>query len=422
MLLLRQIKIADRLSPLAGQVADLLIKDGEIVDLGQIVKMPEGCEEYDGQGKWVSPGFLDIGAYLGDPGSEDREDVESLAAAGLRGGYTQLAVLPNTSPVRQDKASVDYLRLKSVGLPVELLPLGAVTKDTAGKELTEMIDLHQAGVVGYTDGLHPIVQSGVMRLALEYVRSFEGTVINQPLELSLIPDAHLHEGELSTRLGMRGLPVIAETIPLQRDLNLLAYTESRLLVHLLSSESGLSILGKARSAGLRVYGSVSAAHLQFTVDALSDFDVNFKLMPPLRDESDRIALIEGVKSGVIQHVASHHQSHQTEAKRLEFPYAEFGSQFLETCVSQAFTVLGDAMSAEQFCSLFSHGPREALGMNQHIIDTGEPAELTLFDPNVEWSPVAADFGQKSVNTPMIGHTLKGRPVGTYHKNRLWTLV
>ncbi|MEM6395041.1 MAG: dihydroorotase [Bacteroidota bacterium] len=418
--LFRQIRIADRLSPLAGQTADLLVKDGRITKLAKHIDAPEVCPIHDGQGQWVSPGFLDIGAYLGDPGHEDREDVESLATAGLRGGYTQLAVLPNTHPARQDKSGVDYLKMKSAGLAVDLLPLAAVSKDTEGIELTEMIDLHRAGAVGYTDGLHPINNGQLMRLAQEYVRTFGGTIINQPLEVELAPEAQIHEGELSTRLGMRGFPLMTETIPLQRDLEILSYTDSRLLVHLLSGQASLDILRKAKEAGLKVYASVSAAHLQFTVDALAAFDVSYKLLPPLRDESDRKALISGIKDGTIQHVASHHQSHQPEAKRLEFPYADFGSQFLETCVAQANTILGADMSPEDICALFSHGPREALGLDQIHIAEGQPAQLSIFDPSQEWTPTADDFGQKSVNTPMIGQALRGRPIGIYHKNRLWT--
>lgn len=407
---------------MAGQIADLLIKDGQIAELADRVSPPSGCDVHEGKGQWVSPGFLDIGAFLGDPGFEDREDILSLAEAGLKGGYTQLAVLPNTHPVRQDKAGVDYLRMKTADLPLDLLPLCAVSKDTEGRELTEMLDLHQAGAVGYTDGLHPINNTGLLRLALEYVRSFDGTIINQPLEIDLAPDAQIHEGSLSTQLGMRGFPEMVETIPLRRDLEILAYTNSRLLVHLLSSEAGVAILSEAKANDLQVFGSVSAAHLQFTVDELNAFDVNFKLLPPLRAENDRQALIRAVQDGTIQHVASHHQSHQVESKRLEFPYADFGSQFLETCVAQTHTVLGTEMSPEDFCALFSHGPREALGIEQHHIAKGQPASLTIFDPDLKWEPTADNFGQKSVNTPMIGHTLQGRPVGIYHKNRLWTSV
>lgn len=418
--LLRQVTIADRRSPHNGQTLDLLIENGLIAKIGPKLRKPKDCPVYNAKGQWVSPGFLDIGAYLGDPGAEDREDVHSLAAAGQRGGYTQLAVLPNTDPVRHDKSGVEYLSRRSAALAVDLLPLGAVSRDTAGSEITEMIDMQRAGAVGFTDGLHPIQSAGLLKLALQYVKGFGGTIINQPIDLGLAPHAQLHEGPLSTRLGMPGFPLMSETIALQRDLEVLAYTDSRLLVHLISTSAGLALIKASRKKGLQVFSSVSAAHLQFTVDALESFDPNYKLLPPLREEGDRKALVKAVLQGHIDHIASHHQSHQPEAKILEFPYAEFGSQALETCVAQAYTVLGDQLAPDQFCALFSHGPRKALGLAARHIEVGQLADLSLFDPQQEWTPQPVDFGTKSVNSPLIGQQLQGRPVATYHKEQLWT--
>ena len=418
--LLRQVTITDQHSSFNGQTVDLLIENGLIAKIAPQLRKPKDCPVYAAQGQWASPGFLDIGAYLGDPGAEDREDIPSLAAAGQRGGYTQLAVLPNTDPVRHDKSGVEYLKRASANLAVELLPLGAVSRNTSGKEITEMIDMHRAGAVGFTDGLHPIQSAGLLKLALQYVKGFGGTVINQPIDLSLAPHAQLHEGPVSTRLGMPGFPVMSETIALQRDLEVLAYTDSRLLVHLISTSAGLALLKAARKKGQQVFSSVSAAHLQFTVEELESFDPNFKLLPPLREEQDRKALVKAVVQGHIDHIASHHQSHQSEAKILEFPYAEFGSQALETCVAQAFSILGEQLAPDQFCSLFSHGPRKALGLPLRQIEIGQVAELTLFDPQLQWTPQPNDFGTKSVNSPLIGHQLQGRPVATYHKEQLWT--
>ncbi len=422
MQLLRQVTIADQLSPYNGQTVDLLIEHGHIAKVAKQIRKPKDCPVYHGKGQWLSPGFLDIGPYLGDPGAEEREDIDSLVAAARRGGYTQLAVLPNTNPVRQDKSGIDYLRRRAENLAVELLPLGAVSRDTKGVEITEMIDMQQAGAVAFTDGLHPIQSAGILKLALNYVKVFGGTIINQPIDLSLAPNAQLHEGPISTQLGMAGFPEMSETIALQRDIELLAYTDSRLLVHLISTSAGLKLVRAARKKGLQLFSSVSAAHLQFTVAAVEDFDPNFKFLPPLREDSDRKALIKGILDGSIDHIASHHQSHHPEAKVLEFPYADFGSQGLEACIAQAYTVLEDKLTPAAFCALFSHGPRTALGLEKHSIEKGQPANLSLFDPDMSWTPTADDFGTKSTNSPLLGQELLGRPVATYHKEQLWTSV
>lgn len=411
--LLKQLTIADLHSPYDGQLCDLRIADGQLVEIGPQLASKASETVVEMKGHYVSPGFFDIGAYLGDPGHEDREDITSLAAAAIRGGYTSVAVLPNTDPVRHDKSGIRYLQERSKGLDVHLLPLGAISRDTAGKDITEMIDMHQAGALAFTDGLRPVNDAGLMLRALEYAKSFGGIIINQPLQAKLAAGAQIHEGPMSTQLGMLGFSALSETLAVHRDLELLAYTQSKLLLHLISSAQSVELLRKAKQQDLQVAATVSAMHLQFTVDELANFDVNFKISPPLREESDRQALIEAVLDGTIDGIVSHHIGCTTEEKELEFPYADFGSLGLETAFGQAATVLAARISPSRLAALFSHGPRKALGVERLHIQEGAAAELTFFQLAASWEVEPTDLASKNHNTPMLGRKLSAKPSGVY---------
>ncbi len=421
MYLLKQLTIADPASPHDGSSCDLLLAGGKILAIDTVLEAKAGAVVIDMSGHYASPGFLDIGAYLGDPGHEEREDIESLAAAALFGGYTAVAVLPNTHPPRHDKSGVRYLQERSKGLAVHLLPLGAVSQDTAGKDITEMIDMKMAGAVAFTDGLHSISDAGLMLRALQYAKHFEGTIINQPLHPKLSQGAQMHEGYLSTQLGMLGFPTMSETLVVQRDLELLEYTQSRLLIHLLSAAKSVELVAAAKQKGLVVSASVSAMHLQFTEEELYDFDSNFKLLPPLRAEEDRQALLAAIRSGVIDCVVSNHVGCQVEQKELEFPYADFGCLGLETAFAQTATVLAEQLSPGELAALFSAGPRQALGLAPQSIAVGQAAVLSFFRLEDRWTVRPQDLAARSRNTPMIGKSLLGRPSGIFQSDTLHLL-
>ncbi len=416
--LLKQLTIADLHSPHDGQLCDLRLATGQIVEIGTNLSPKTTEVVVDMQGHYASPGFFDIGAYLGDPGHEDREDMESLAAAAIRGGYTSLAVLPNTDPVRHDKSGIRYLQERSKNLGLSLLPLGAISRDAAGKDITEMIDMHHAGALAFTDGLRPVADASLLLRALEYAKGFGGIIINQPLQPKLAVGAQIHEGPMSTQLGMLGFSALSETLAVHRDLELLAYTQSKLILHLISSAQSVELLKKAKEQGLQVAATVSAMHLQFTVEELSNFDANFKLSPPLREENDRQALLAAVLDGTIDCIVSHHVGCTTEEKELEFPYADFGSLGLETAFAQAATALAERISPARLAALFSHGPRKALGVEGLCIQEGAEAALTFFQLPTNWEVGSADLASKNRNTPMIGRKLIAKPNGVYKFGRL----
>ncbi|PHI19586.1 dihydroorotase [Lewinellaceae bacterium SD302] len=418
--LLRNILVTDSRSAHNGQLVDLRITDDEnkIAAIGKKLPRSKDEIEFDLKGVRASPGFIDLGPYLGDPGHEEREDLESLALAAARGGYVAVAPLPDAKPVRHDKSGISYLLDRSKDLAVDFLPLGAISQDLSGTDITEMLDMHAAGAIGFTDAPKPVASAGLMSRALHYVKAFGGLVINQPLDRSLAPHGQLHEGTVSTGMGIPGLPPISEHLMLYRDLELLEYAESALLVHLVSTVRSLEMIRAARQKGLDVSASVAALNLQFTDEAVSDFDPNFKVLPPLRSASDRDALIKGLREGTLDLIVSNHQAHETESKDLEFAYAEFGATALQSCFAQAVTVLGSTFEPAEIAAFFSHGPRRALRLPALAIEEGATASLSFFDLEATGSFAQHPATEKGLNNGLIGRELTGRPVATFRAGKL----
>lgn len=417
--LLRRLTVHDPASSFNGQTVDLLLVDGRIEAIGtalsseradRVVEWPEGTG--------VSPGWVDIGAYVGDPGQEQRETLDSLARAAAAGGYTRVAVLPNTEPQLHDKGGIQYITAEAERLPIFVHPLGAVSHATAGKEITEMIDMQRSGAIAFTDGLHPIAQTGLLLRALQYVKSFDGLIVNMPLDLSLIADGQLHEGALSTSLGMPGIPTVAETMYLERDISLLAYSDSRLHVHGVASRESVTLIRKAKARGLRISAATPVLNLLHTDAVLAEFDSNYKVLPPLREAADREALREAVADGTIDMVYSNHQPLDPEAKDLEYPYADFGAEGLETAYAALRSALGNLMSPELLVRTLSGAARELFALPPATIADGARAELSFFLPNTAWTPTADDLRSLSNNNPLLGQSLIGRPLGIYAKAQL----
>lgn len=410
-MLFRSLKITDPNGPHNGKTLDLRVTDGLIADLAPELKPEAGEEVIELTGACASPGFVDLGAYLGDPGHEEREDIESLRAAAAAGGYVAVAALPNTEPVRQSVADVAYLLRQNGAHPTDLLPLAALSKNLAGKDMVEMLDLNDAGALVFTDGPKRRVSGSLLKRTLEYSKVRDLAIMFSPYDEQLVPDGQIHEGAVSTRLGMRGIPDMSETIPLKRAMEVLDYTDGILIVHLLSTAAGVAEVRRAKEAGLEVRATVSAHHLQFTVTELEGFDTNFKMLPPLREETDRQALIAGLKDGTIDAIVSNHCARHGEEKELEFPYADFGALGLQTAFRQALAALDGQLSVEEIAAKFSGPARLMLGFTPEHVAKGNKACLTLFTTqgNSEFS--ADQIRGKTVNSPLIGKTLPGKILG-----------
>jgi len=418
-MLFRSLHITDPDGPHDDQILDLRLHDGVITHLGPKLTPEEGEEVVEWSGAHVTAGFVDLGAYLGDPGHEEREDIESLRAAAAAGGYTSVVTLPNTDPVRQSVADLAYLLRQNGAHPVDLLPAVALSVGLEGKDMTAMLELHDAGAAVFTDGPKRRVSGSLLKRTLEYARVKNSRVMISPYDEALVPEGQLHEGPVSTRLGLRGIPEMSETIPLKRAMEILAYTDSSLIVHLVSTAAGVEEIRRAKAAGLRVRATVSAHHLFFTVDELTGFDPNFKMLPPLREETDRQALIAGVVDGTIDCIVSNHVARHGEEKDLEFPYADFGALGLQTAFRQALAVFDGKLSVGEITRRFNEFPALLLGSEtlhpaaapDNRLRAGTRMPLTFFTTEGSSEFQAADIAGKTRNSPLIGRELPGKILG-----------
>mgnify|MGYP006284130515 CR=1 FL=1 len=415
-LLIRQATIIDPASPHHGQQRDILIDDERIVRIGEALPA-DGAEIITYEGLHLSPGWVDMGVQIGDPGFEHREDIESVTAAAAAGGFTSLGVYPNTEPAIHAKPEVNYLIKQSRLNLVDILPIGAVTRDCAGKEITEMIDMSRVGAVAFSDGAHPIQNNGMMMRALQYVKAFNGMVINRPHDASIAAGGQVHEGAISTMLGMKGIPNMAEEMMVQRDIYLAEYTDSRVHIAGVSSAQSVALIRQAKAKGVAVTCSVPALNLVFTEEEVRHFDVQFKVLPPLRSVADRDGLREGVRDGTIDVIFSNHVPLEQEQKKLEFAYAGFGAIGLETTYGLLNTHLRELLSAEMLVEKMAIQPRAVFDLAPISVVEGGMAELTLFLPEQEWRVDRQALLSKSANTPLHGHQLRGRAVGVIHNGQ-----
>lgn len=416
--LIKQARIISPTSPFNGQIKDILISDGNITTIAdaitetadQLVEQPGLC---------VSIGWMDIFANFADPGYEYKETLETGAKAAAAGGFTDVLVLPNTNPVVHNKSQVEYIIQRSKPLAVTIHPIGAVTKNTEGKDLAEMYDMNQSGTLAFGDGIHSIQSSGLLLKALQYVKSFDGIVIQVPNDKSIGTNGLMNEGIISTRLGLPGKPAIAEELMVARDIKLARYTNSKLHFTGISSAKSLEYIKRAKDEGLNISCSVSPQHLYFIDADLQEYDTNLKLNPPLRTADDRQALLAAVADGTIDCIASHHFPQNWDGKTCEFEYAKEGSIGLET----VFGVLGLVMvngewSIEKTVELLSVNPRKIFGMPVPEIKEGAAACLTLFTPDDSYIFDSSMIRSKSKNAAFIGKTLKGKVKGIINKGKI----
>ncbi|MDG1295920.1 MAG: hypothetical protein P8P48_02200 [Saprospiraceae bacterium] len=395
---------------LKGQ--DLLIQNNVLEKIGPSLE-DTSAKEIIGKDLWVFHGFCDIGAQVKDPGFEHLEDIHSLQRTAGSGGYTQVAVFPNTNPAIHSKAEVKYIaNSQDNKIPCRLSTIGAVTRDSLGVDIAEMMEMNEAGAVAFSDGRKSIQIGGVMMRALLYVKSFGGLVINRPEDASLFHEPQMHEGLTSTSLGMRGQAGIAEELFLERDLSLLEYTDSKLLVYGLSSAKSVARVRAAKQAGLKVSASVCIWNLIFTDKDLEGFDPNYKLKPMLRSESDRRALIEGLRDGTIEHIVSNHDAYDAEDKKLEFPYAEFGAIGLQTMLSAYDTYLSEEIDLSVFINALCRNNRALLQLDALELRQGMPVEINVFDRGQTWDYNAASNTSKCDNSPLFLRELKTKHILT----------
>ncbi len=420
-LLIKEIYVIDPKNGRNGAV-DVLIKKGKISSLKKEIKA-DGIEIYDGKGKYLFPGLIDMHVHFREPGFEQKETVASGARSALRGGFVAVVTMPNTNPPCDHHSIIDNIIRKANEVPFYVFPSATLTKDRAGKELSEMVDLKRAGALAVTDDGDWVADSLLMRRALEYASMLDLLVISHAEDKRLTAGGVMNEGVMSTKLGLKGIPNASEEIAVSRDLLLGKLTQARLHITHISTLGSVELIRRAKKEGVLVTCDATPHHLLLTDEALKTYDTNYKMMPPLRTEEDRLALIAGIQDGTIDAVVTDHAPHTEEEKMEEYPTAPFGVIGLETSLAAVLTELYHErkMSLDQVVRLMSVKPAEILKLPKGFgsIEEGSEANLTIVDLNEEWIAHKDEFISKSKNSAFIGKHFKGKAVGTICRGKLW---
>lgn len=414
-ILLRKAKIIQEGHPLNGKVRDILIENGIIKDLNFKGKTDANTSIISSKNLHVSNGWVDLKANLGQPGFEERETLISGSKAAAAGGFTKVCVLPSNNPISENKSTVEFIKNHNKDNVVTLLPYGSITTGCNGKDLADLYDMKQAGAIGFTDDLQHIQNPKLLQLALEYAKGFDGIVVSVPLNHDIAGKGNVNEGHASTSLGLKGIPHFAEEIQVARDLKILEYTEGRLHFTGISSAESFQLIANAKKKGLDVTCDVAAHLLVFNDDVLEDFDSNFKVMPPIRTEKDRKSIIKNLQANVIDAVVSDHRPQNIENKDCEFETAHYGMIGLQTVFSN---LLEAGISIDMAVNKLTSGPSNVINLKQSEIDTGNMANLTIFDPDLEWDFTSQTNYSLSSNSPFLDKTLKGKVLGVIQNNAM----
>jgi dihydroorotase len=401
--------------------ADLLIRDGTIAAIGEDLDPDEDVPVYDASDAYVSPGWIDMHVHLREPGYEHKETIATGAEAAAAGGFTDVACMPNTDPPIHTRDVVEFVRERAADTPVRVHPIACVSKEREGQELAELADLAEGGAVAFSDDGAPVHRAGLMRRALEYSSMLDRPIINHMEVPSLNPGGQMHEGEVSARLGLDGIPGAADDVMIARDVELAAFTGGHVHVAHISTARGVELVRRAKARDLPVTAEVCTHHVTLTDAAVerSGFDTHTKMHPPLRSPEDVAALKEGLADGTIDALCTDHAPHAAFEKDVEFTAAPFGITGLETAwglVGRELIEPG-VLSVVEAVRALTTAPRRILRLDPPRFEEGDPASLTVFDASTRWTFTADDVHSKSQNTPFLGDELVGRPWAIYTDGR-----
>jgi len=397
-----------------SQIADIMVDEGRISAVGAGLR-PDGAEVIDVKGKLVFPGFIDMHVHLREPGLEAKETIATGTRAAAMGGFTGVACMPNTKPVIDNQAMVEFVKSRAASAgAVNVFPIGAITKGSAGNELAEIGDMKLAGAVAVSDDGHPVMNAQMMRLAMQYAKMFDVPVISHCEDLNLVAEGVMNEGYYSTVYGLKGISRAAEEVMVARDIMLAELTGARVHIAHISTEGSVELVRMAKKKGLKVTAEATPHHFTLVDEVVGGYDTSTKVNPPLRSKDDVKAIKQGLHDGTIDVIATDHAPHTLEEKDVEFNYAPFGMVGLETAVGLAFRELvrPGLLSVEELARKLSLNPARILGLAKGHLGVGADADITVVDPELCEIVDVNRFATKGRNTPFKGWELVGLPVLT----------
>ena len=411
--IIRSAKIIDPKSPYHNKTVDILIADGCISKIDSTLSNPENYNEIKRDNLHVSVGWFDSSVSLGEPGYEDRETIKNGLEVAAKSGFSGIALQPNSYPIIDNQSQVLFVKSKAQEAATELFPIGALTKESEGKDMAELYDMKNAGAIAFGDYNRSLSNANLLKIALQYTQDFDGLVIAFAQDDKIKGNGVANEGIVSTRLGLKGIPNLAEEIEVARNLFLLEYTGGKLHIPTISTAKSVTLIQEAKAKGLQVSCSVTVHHLVLNDEKLEEFDTRYKVTPPLRSEADRLALIEGVKNGIIDTITSDHNPIDIEHKKMDFDTAKNGTIGLESTFGALLTVLPVETVIEKLTS-----GRALFGLKTPSITEGTPANLCLFNPDGKSTFTLDKILSKSMNSAFIGSEIKGEVYGILNQNQL----
>ncbi|MGC3976181.1 MAG: dihydroorotase [Nitrospira sp.] len=401
-------------------VADVLIDNGKIAAVGPTLAAPAGATVIQAAGQLVLPGFVDLHVHFREPGFEYKETIQSGTDAAVAGGFTTVCAMPNTNPVNDNQAVTEFMleRAKAAGT-ANLYPIGAITKRSEGKELAEIGDLRRAGCVAISDDGKPVMNSLVMRRAMEYARAFDVPVVDHCEDLHLSEGGCMNEGVISTELGLPGIPSAAEDVMVARNVSLAELTGARLHLAHISTAGSVRMVREAKARGLKVTAEACPHHFTLTEETTRGYNTHAKMNPPLRTSQDVQAIKDGLRDGTIDVIATDHAPHASQEKQQEFTEAPFGIVGLETALPLTLALVEEGvLTLEAAVDKLATAPAKAFSLNAGTLEVGAPADVAIVDPHLEWEVDPSRFRSKSRNTPFAGWKVKGRVTTTIVSGRV----